>query len=155
MRGALPVVNVAWWDAYAFAAWSGRRLPTEAEWVKAAAKSRAPGETELRMWPPFAAGEEWKNGVVVTADWAKAPVSALTGDDVSPVGCLHMGGNVSEWVELPEAIDGSTAGTRGGSWFFSRRAADVRDTPAKAWDRSFRANTIGFRCAVDAAQVRP
>jgi serine/threonine protein kinase len=153
--GDLPVVNVAWWDAYAFAAWSGRRLPTEAEWVKAAAKSRAPGETELRMWPPFAAGEEWKNGVVVTADWAKAPVSALTGDDVSPVGCLHMGGNVSEWVELPEAIDGSTAGTRGGSWFFSRRAADVRDTPAKAWDRSFRANTIGFRCAVDAAQVRP
>ena len=151
----LPVVNVAYWDAYAFAAWSGRRLPTEAEWVKAAAKSLVPGETELRMWPPFAAGDEWKNGVVVTSDWAKAPASALTGGDVSPVGCLHMGGNVSEWVELPEASEGSTAGTRGGSWFFSRRAADVRDTPAKAWDRSFRANTIGFRCALDASQVRP
>lgn len=151
----LPVVNVAYWDAYAFAAWSGRRLPTEAEWVKAAAKSRSAAETELRMWPPFAADEAWKNGVVVTSDWAKGPASAIAGEDVSPVGCLHMGGNVSEWVDLPEAVDGSPAGTRGGSWFFSRRAADIRDTPAKAWDRAFRANTIGFRCAVDAALVHP
>jgi tRNA A-37 threonylcarbamoyl transferase component Bud32 len=151
----LPVVSVAYWDARAFAAWSGRRLATEAEWVKAAAKSRSPGEADLRPWPPFAVGEEWRNGVVVTSDWAKGPASAVAGADVSPVGCLHMGGNVSEWIELPEAVEGSTAGTRGGSWFFTRRAADVRGTPAKAWEPSFRANTIGFRCAVDASQVRP
>jgi formylglycine-generating enzyme required for sulfatase activity len=66
-----------------------------------------------------------------------------------------MGGNVAEWVDLPEPVDGSPAGTRGGSWFFSKRAADVRNTPAKAFDRSFRANTIGLRCAVDASRVQP
>jgi hypothetical protein len=151
----LPVVNVAYWDAFAFAKWSGRRLPSEAEWVKAAAKAKSPRETELRSWPPFGPDDEWKNGVVVTAEWAKGPVSALTGGDVSPVGCLHMGGNVAEWVDLPETVDGSPAGTRGGSWFFSKRAADVRNTPAKAFDRSFRANTIGLRCAVDASRVQP
>jgi formylglycine-generating enzyme required for sulfatase activity len=66
-----------------------------------------------------------------------------------------MGGNVAEWVDLPEPVDGLPAGTRGGSWFFTRRAADVRNTPAKAYDRSFRANTIGMRCAVDASRVQP
>ncbi len=151
----LPVVNVAYWDAWSFAKWSGRRLPTEAEWVKAAAKSKSPDEAELRAWPPFGPGEPWKNGVVVTAEWAKGPLAAGTGGDVSPVGCLHMGGNVSEWVDLPADVAGATAGTRGGSWYFSRVLADVRRTPAKAWDRSFRANTIGFRCAVDATQVEP
>jgi tRNA A-37 threonylcarbamoyl transferase component Bud32 len=149
----LPVVNVAYWDAYAFAAWSGRRLPTEAEWVKAAAKKA--GEVNLRQWPSFCEGEEWKDGVLATSESVKRPVSALKTDDVSPCGCLHMGGNVSEWVDLaaPSGEGGSTAGTRGGNWYFTKRAADVRNTPGKQWDRSFRETTIGFRCAVDADKV--
>jgi hypothetical protein len=149
----LPVVNVAYWDAYAFAKWTGRRLPTEAEWVKAASKKT--GESNLRQWPAFAESETWKDGVLATSESVKGPVSALKGADVSPCGCLHMGGNVSEWVELASpAPDGAReAGTRGGNWYFTKRAADVRNTPAKAWDRSFRERTIGFRCAIDADQV--
>jgi len=153
----LPVVNVAYWDAYAFAKWTGRRLPTEAEWVKAAAKSSAKGELELRQWPPFCVGTEWKDGVLATAERGLTrPVSALTGDDVSPCQCLHMGGNVSEWVELAADVEGAArAGTRGGNWYFTRKAADVRNTPGKAWDRKFRADTIGFRCAQDADLMQP
>jgi formylglycine-generating enzyme required for sulfatase activity/tRNA A-37 threonylcarbamoyl transferase component Bud32 len=149
-----PVVNVAYWDAYAFAKWTGRRLPTEAEWVKAAAKKT--GETNLRQWPSFCEGSDWKDGVLATSESVKGPVSALKSDDVSPCGCLHMGGNVSEWVDLAAASGegGSSAGTRGGNWYFTKRAADVRNTPGKTWDRSFRERTIGFRCAVDADQVQ-
>ena len=150
----LPVVNVAYWDAHAFAVWTKRRLPSEAEWVKAAAKSKLKGETELRKWPPFAPGE-WRDGVLNTSECAKGIVLAAVSEDESPVHCLHMGGNVSEWVELADPAANSPAGTRGGSWYYSKAAADVKGTPAVAWNRSFRANTIGFRCAVDAAEVQP
>lgn len=153
----LPVVNVAWWDAYAFAKWSGRRLPTEAEWVKAAAKSKDPGELELRSWPPIAAGAPWKDGLLATAELTKqaGPVRADQGADVSPAECLHMGGNVSEWVDLPFAPAGEPrTGVRGGNFWMTRFAADVRRVPTMRYDRSFRAPTIGFRCAVDASQVR-
>ena len=152
---ALPVVNVAWWDAWAFAAWSARRLPTEAEWVKAAAKSKSRDEVDLRTWPPFV-GDEWRDGVLATkeATGGTRPLPAAEGEDVSPAGCLHMGGNVSEWVVV---TSGRTphAATRGGNWFHSSAAADVRRVPAKVFDPSFRAPTIGFRCAVDGDAVQP
>lgn len=147
----LPVVNVAWWDAFAFARWSGRRLPSEAEWVKAAAK--APAEPELRSWPPFPPGE-WRDGVLATAEAVgdrRRPVPADSGEDRSPWGCLHMGGNVSEWVDLAGS---GQAGVRGGSWYYTKSMADVREASGKAYDRGKRAKTIGFRCAVDEGEVR-
>ncbi len=153
----LPVVNVAWWDAYAFAKWSGRRLPTEAEWVKAAAKSADKSEFDLRRWPPIVGGE-WKDGLLVVSDGRRlaGPSSAVAGEDVSPADCLHMGGNVSEWVDLRFVPAGErTTGVRGGNWSLSRLAADVRGTPTKRYDPSERWPTIGFRCAVDAENVIP
>lgn len=153
----LPVVNVAWWDAWAFAKWTGRRLPTEAEWVKAAAKSRDATELDLRSWPPIRAGAPWEEGRLATAEATgqKGPVDATTGADESPAGCLHMGGNASEWVSLPYAKAGEPAtGVRGGSWWTTRAGADVRRVPAVPYDPSFRARTIGFRCAQDAEAFR-
>lgn len=152
----LPVVNVAWWDAWAFAKWTGRRLPSEAEWVKAAAQKD--GELELRSWPPLAAGDAWKDGLLATAEATqqKGPVDATRGADVSPSGCLHMGGNVSEWVDLPFARPGEPkTGVRGGSFWTTRFGADVRRVPVKPYEPGFRLRTIGFRCAVDASEVRP
>jgi len=145
---------VAYWDAYAFAKWTGRRLPTEGEWVKAAVKDS--GRPTLRSWPPFG-DDEWKTGVLVTREafaenaWA-GPAPADGGKDESPTKCLHMGGNVSEWVDLPFARTGdASTGTRGGNWFYSRSAANVRRAPAKGYDRAHRSRTVGFRCAVDAS----
>lgn len=150
-----PVVNVAFWDAWAFANWSGRRLPYEAEWTLAAAKEKE--RAKLREFPPVEVGREPDASLIVVGggDGAR-PVSAVTGSDVSPIGCLHMGGNVSEWVIRtdPEAIETPTAYcVAGGNYFFSSRAANVRDVRAKPYDRSTRASTIGFRTVVDAERT--
>jgi hypothetical protein len=146
----LPVVNVAWWDAYAFARWSGRRLPSEAEWVKAAAKHEA--EEELRAWPPFP-GAGWRDGVLATREKTGGigPEATDAGEDVSPAGCLHMGGNVSEWVTT---TSGGPLGVRGGNWYLTRAAADVRRVATKRYDPGLRRPTVGFRCAVDGEIVR-
>ncbi len=151
---ALPVVNVSYWDAYAFARWSGRRLPTEAEWVKAAAKKV--GELDLLRYP---IGNTWSDGLLVTAEMTadtsfEGPRAAGSGGDISPNSCLNLGGNVSEWVDLDRVPEGEPAvAARGGNWYLSKVAAAI-GTKAIRYPRSLRAATIGFRCAVDGDVVR-
>jgi formylglycine-generating enzyme required for sulfatase activity len=150
-----PVVNVAYWDAYAFAKWSGRRLPTEAEWLKAAAYEE--NQDDQRIYPPVPVGGDLVGTVLAVSDAGNrlaAPVPTTSGEDRSPVGCMHMGGNASEWVDLKDVRPGeSPAGLAGGNWFFSARAANVKDVRAKSYERSVRDKTMGFRCAVDADRV--
>ena len=91
-RSKLPVTTVTWADAEAYCRWVGKRLPTEAEWEKAA---RGPEGFE------FPWGNEWDPKKINTmSENPEAPYSpggSYPGDK-SPYGAYDMAANVSEWV---------------------------------------------------------
>jgi formylglycine-generating enzyme required for sulfatase activity len=87
-----PVGNVTWEAANTFCTWSGKRLPTEAEWEKAA---RGPGST-IYPW-----GDEAPKDCSLTQYKACAPADSIAVNQLvgtSGYGIEDMAGNVAEWV---------------------------------------------------------
>jgi formylglycine-generating enzyme required for sulfatase activity len=165
MDDPLPVVGIDWNQAKTYCEWVGARLPTEAEWEKAARG------IDGRLYPW---GNEFDGARLnycdtnCIADWRDfdaddgyrftAPVgNYLAG--ASPYGVLDMSGNVWEWTADWYAADSYQRATyrnptgpveglqrviRGGSWYYQDKSVRIakrhKDTPTSRYDN------IGFRC---------
>jgi gamma-glutamyl hercynylcysteine S-oxide synthase len=154
-----PVQHVSYWEAEAFARWAGKRLPTEAEWERAAGWDLRRGKMRF-PWGQESMGYEANLG---HRRFSPAPAGSY-GGGVSPVGCVQMAGDVWEWTsssfqaypgflpfpypELSEIYFGDEYRVlRGGSW-----ATDpiVARTSLRNWeDPGSRHVFAGFRCARD------
>jgi hypothetical protein len=133
-----PAVFVDWFDAYAYAKWRGRSLPTEEEWEKAA---RGPGGQRY-PW-----GSDDRSGATNVYRGDPKQKWAMPGsypEDKSPYGVLDMAGNVSEWTSSVDQSGNPVV--RGGN--FGNLSADVarRITNQRSLTLSDR---IGFRTVSD------
>jgi formylglycine-generating enzyme required for sulfatase activity len=168
-----PVIFVNWFDARDYCAWRSARLPTEAEWERAAGFDPVQGLKYRYPWGDEFDGTKLnycdancsQSGGNATFDDGHgdtAPVGSFPGGR-SPIGLYDMAGNVMEWVSdwydpryYAQSTDTNPLGPlegdfkslRGGSWLSSEE--DVRVSGRSSFNPTVSRANLGFRCAMTA-----
>ena len=162
----LPINCVNWYEAFAFCAWDGARLPTEAEWEYTAA-----GGNENRLYPW---GSATPNNTLDSYSCLYAGTSSCAFEDIAAVGALpggagrwghkDLGGNMSEWafdwydptwysgagntcVNCANVMSNSTRMRRGGDFYVDANAKGLRAAYRNSLFPTYRSFSFGIRCA--------
>ena len=153
--GNLPVVQITWYDAVDYCRWVGKRLPTEAEWEKAARGTKG-------FIFPWGSSSPKPKEVNFERTWEGTdtlwPVGSVN-QNSSPYGVKDMAGNVREWTNDWYAADYYSMGInknpkgpitgilkviKDGSWHSFK--SDIRSASRGKGGFALKTDGIGFRC---------